>query len=106
MVRRFPPLVERISRALCQAHGNPTDARVKGKPMWQTYRRDAQAAIDGSGVDELVHTVRSVIEAARVSPQVREQLAEALARFEGEIEPNAQRTSSVLSLRDGQALTN
>lgn len=74
--------------------------------MWQTYRRDAQAAIDGSGVDELVHTVRSVIEAARVSPQVREQLAEALARFEGESEPNAQRTSSVLSLRDGQALTN
>ncbi|HVX37381.1 MAG TPA: hypothetical protein VHC71_14295 [Hyphomicrobium sp.] len=106
MVRRFPPLVERISRALCQANGNPTDTRVKGKPMWQTYRRDAQAAIDGSGVDELVHTVRSVIEAARVSPQVREQLAEALARFEGESEPNARRTSSVLSLRDGQALTN
>lgn len=106
MVRRFPPLVERISRALCQANGNPTDTRIKGKPMWQTYRRDAQAAIDGSGVDELVHTVRSVIEAARVSPQVREQLAEALARFEGESEPNARRTSSVLSLRDGQALTN
>lgn len=106
MVRRFPPLVERISRALCQAHGNPTDARVKGKPMWQTYRRDAQAAIDGSGVDELVHTVRSVIDAGRVSPQVREQLVKALTRFEGESEPSALRTSSVLSSRDAPALSN
>lgn len=86
MVRQFPPLVERISRALCQANGNPTDTRVKGKPMWQTYRRDAQAAIDGSGVDELVHTVRSLIEEKRVSPLVRAELAEALMRFEGESE--------------------
>ncbi len=86
MVRQFPPLVERISRALCQANGNPTDTRVKGKPMWQTYRRDAQAAIDGSGVDELVHTVRSLIEEKRVSPAVRAELVEALMRFEGESE--------------------
>jgi len=86
MVRQFSPLVERISRALCQANGNPTDTRVKGKPMWQTYRRDAQAAIDGSGVDELVHTVRSLIEEKRVSPAVRAELAEALMRFEGESE--------------------
>jgi len=84
MVRQFPPLVERISRALCQANGKPTDVRFKGKPMWQTYRRDAQAAIDGSGVDELVHTVRSLIEAKRVAPLVRAELAEALARFENE----------------------
>ncbi|RUP08803.1 hypothetical protein [Hyphomicrobium sp.] len=86
MVRQFPPLVERISRALCQANGNPTDTRVKGKPMWQTYRRDAQAAIDGSGIDELVHTVRSLIEEKRVSPAVRAELVEALMRFEGESE--------------------
>lgn len=86
MVQRFPPLVERISRALCQANGKPTDDRFKGKPMWQAYRRDAQAAIDGSGVDELVHAIRSVIEAKRVSPQVRAELAEALACFEGESE--------------------
>ncbi|MBN9247168.1 MAG: hypothetical protein J0I81_06895 [Hyphomicrobium sp.] len=86
MVRQFPPLVERISRALCHANGNPTDTRVKGKPMWQTYRRDAQAAIDGSGIDELVHTVRSLIEEKRVSPAVRAELVEALMRFEGESE--------------------
>lgn len=85
MVRHFP-LVERISRALCQANGKPTDARVKGKPMWQTFRRDAQAAIDGSGVDELVYAVRSIIEEKRVSPLVRAELAEALSRFEGESE--------------------
>lgn len=86
MVRQFPPLVERISRALCQANGKPTDARLKGKPMWQTFRRDAQAAIDGSGVDELVYAVRNIIEEKRVSPLVRAELAEALARFEGEDE--------------------
>jgi hypothetical protein len=86
MVRQFPPLIERISRALCQANGKSTDTRLKGKPMWQTYRRDAQAAIDGSGVDELVHTVRSIIDEKRVSPQVRAELAEALTRFEGESE--------------------
>lgn len=86
MVRRFQPLVERISRALCQANGNPTDTKIKGKPLWQTYRRDAQAAIDGSGVDELLHTVRSVIEERRVPPQVRAELSEALTRFEGESE--------------------
>lgn len=54
--------------------------------MWQTYRRDAQAAIDGSGIDELVHTVRSLIEEKRVSPAVRAELVEALMRFEGESE--------------------
>ena len=81
MVRQFPPLVERISRALCQANGKPTDARLKGKPMWQTFRRDAQAAIDGSGVDELVYAVRSIIEDKRLSPPARAELAEALSRF-------------------------
>ncbi len=82
MVRQFPPLVERISRALCQANG---------KPMWQTFRRDAQAAIDGSGIDELVHTVRSIIDEKRVPPAVRAELAEALSRFEGEGENSAMR---------------
>jgi len=57
--------------------------------MWQTYRRDAQAAIDGSGLDELVHVVRSLIEEKRVAPQVRAELAEALSRFEGEGETAA-----------------
>ena len=91
MVRQFPPLVERISRALRQANGKPTDARVKGKPMWQTFRRDAQAAIDGSGIDELVHTVRSIIDEKRVPPAVRAELAEALSRFEGEGENSVMR---------------
>jgi len=84
MAQHHPPMLERICRALCQVHGNPTDTRFQGKPMWESYRREARAAIDASGIEELLDSVRFMAKAPNVPPDLRHELAAALNRVEGE----------------------
>ncbi|RUP08802.1 hypothetical protein [Hyphomicrobium sp.] len=84
MVHRHPPLIERICRALCQVHGNPTDTKFQGRPMWESYRREAKAAIDASGIEELLDSVRHAAKTQGVPAELRQELAEALVRVEGE----------------------
>lgn len=83
MPQHHPAMLERMCRALCQAHGNPTDVRFQGKPMWECYRREARAALDASGIEELLESVRFVSKAQGISDELREELTEALARLEG-----------------------
>ncbi len=84
MDHRHPQLLERICRALCQVHGHPTNTEFQGKPMWESYRREAKAAIDASGIEELLDSVRHTAKAQGVPAELRQELAEALARVEGE----------------------
>lgn len=37
--------LERVARALCELDGNPPDARMDGKPLWQDYLPEARAAV-------------------------------------------------------------
>lgn len=91
MAQHHPPMLERICRALCQVHGNPTDTRFQGKPMWESYRREARAALDASGIEELLDSVRYMAKAPSVPAEMRQELAAALKRIEGE---NRRGTSS------------
>jgi hypothetical protein len=84
MSHRHSPLLERMCRALCQARGYPTDARFQGKPMWESYRREARAALDASSIEELLEAVRFVMKAQGMPADLRKELSEALARVEGE----------------------
>lgn len=87
MAQHHPPMLERICRALCQVHGNPTDTTFQGKPMWESYRREARAAIDASGIDELLDTVRYMAKTPSVPPDLRQELSAALMRIEGARHP-------------------
>jgi hypothetical protein len=84
MYHRHSPLLERICRALCQVNGRSTDTTFQGKPMWESYRREARAAIDASGIEELLDSVRHAAKAQGVPADLRKELSEALARVEGE----------------------
>ncbi|HET6523164.1 hypothetical protein [Sphingopyxis sp.] len=37
--------LERVARALCELDGNPPDATMGGKSLWQDYLPEARAAI-------------------------------------------------------------
>lgn len=37
--------VEAAARALCRIDGHPENTRFEGKPMWQSYMPEAEAAV-------------------------------------------------------------
>ena len=37
--------LERAARALCALDGNPAEARMDGKPMWQSYLTEVRTVI-------------------------------------------------------------
>jgi len=37
--------LERVARALCELDGNPPQATMGGRPLWQDYLPEARAAI-------------------------------------------------------------
>lgn len=40
--------VEAAAGALCRLQGNPENTRFEGKPMWQSYFREARAAVEAA----------------------------------------------------------
>jgi len=87
-------MLERICRALCQADGHPTDTCFEGQPRWASYRRDARAAINASGIEELLNSVRYLATAKSVPKELRQELEVALKRIEGDS------SSSLVPLND------
>lgn len=87
MIKNESPVLERICRALCQANGKSTDTIIGGKPVWESYRREARAAMDAAGIAELLDEIRYLASVEDVPPRIRDELAAVLLRFEGEIEP-------------------
>jgi hypothetical protein len=71
-----------MARALCQADGNHTDTTFEGKPMWQSYRREAKAALDGANIEDLIETVRHVSRHREMPTALKEELSTALEVFE------------------------
>ena len=43
MAERDP--IERAARALCELDGNPPDAKMDGKPLWQDYVPEVRAVL-------------------------------------------------------------
>lgn len=76
--------LERVARALCEMDANPPDATMDGKPLWQDYLPEAQAAImalrepdmtmisaaaieaDPIGKDDIGRIYRAMIDAAMI----------------------------------------
>jgi hypothetical protein len=56
----MPSPEERICRALCSADGNPENIAFEGKPMWQSYRDAARAALGAVQLEPLLDIVREV----------------------------------------------
>jgi hypothetical protein len=51
--------------------------------MWESYRREARAAIDASGIEELLDSVRYMSKVPSFPQELRHELAAALKRVEG-----------------------
>lgn len=45
MAKRERPPLERAARALCSLAGNPENATMDGKPVWQSYLPEARAVL-------------------------------------------------------------
>lgn len=43
--RRPKPPRERAARALCERDGNPPDAKMDGRPMWESYLPEVDAVL-------------------------------------------------------------
>lgn len=39
------PIIEAAARALCRQAGNPENATMEGKPLWQDYEPEARAVL-------------------------------------------------------------
>jgi hypothetical protein len=80
---RRRPLQERVCRALCEFHGNPQDTKFEAKPMWESYRAEAEQIIEGSGIVAFLGVVREAMDDPSMPTKMRENLKGALAAFEG-----------------------
>ena len=58
--------LERVARALCELDANPTDARMDGKPLWQDYLPEAQAAIMALREPDMTMISAAALEAGHV----------------------------------------
>jgi hypothetical protein len=44
------PPRELSARALCRLAGNPEDTKFEGRPMWESYLPEADAALSAAGI--------------------------------------------------------
>lgn len=44
----LPGAIEAAARALCRLDGHPENTKFEGSPMWMSYRREAEAAINAA----------------------------------------------------------
>ena len=40
--------IEAAARALCRQAGHPENIRFEGKPMWESFRPEAKAAVEAA----------------------------------------------------------
>ena len=52
----MPEPRERIARALSRLQGHPPDIRFEGKPMWQSFLPEADAALAAADIDRILVT--------------------------------------------------
>ena len=44
----LPGAIEAAARALCRLDGHPENTKFEGSPMWMSYLREAEAAINAA----------------------------------------------------------
>eukprot|EP00456_Euglypha_rotunda_P007587 TRINITY_DN11364_c1_g1_i1.p1 TRINITY_DN11364_c1_g1~~TRINITY_DN11364_c1_g1_i1.p1 ORF type:complete len:117 (-),score=20.92 TRINITY_DN11364_c1_g1_i1:431-781(-) len=59
--------LQRVARALCELDANPPEARMDGKPLWQDYLPEAQAAIMALREPDMTMISAAALEAGHVS---------------------------------------
>ncbi|MBD3817937.1 MAG: hypothetical protein IE912_03345 [Brevundimonas diminuta] len=59
------PPRERAARALCDHHGNPSDTRFEGRPMWESYLPEVDAVLKAALTPEQFATMNAESPATR-----------------------------------------
>jgi hypothetical protein len=72
---------ERIARALSHLQGHPPDIRFEGKPMWQSYLPEADAALVAADIDPLIALLRQIEGHAAVPEALRDRAAGVLRGY-------------------------
>jgi len=52
MARKPKPPRELAARALCRMAGNPEDAKMDGRPLWESYLPEVDAVLKAVGWEE------------------------------------------------------
>ena len=77
----MPEPRERIARALSRLQGHPSDIRFEGKPMWQSFLPEADAALAAADIDPLIALLRQIEAHAAVPEALRDQAAAVLREY-------------------------
>jgi hypothetical protein len=77
----MPEPHERIARALSRLQGHPPDIRFEGKPMWQSFLPEADAALAAADIDPLMALLRQIETHAAVPEALRDQAAAVLRGY-------------------------
>jgi hypothetical protein len=77
----MPEPRERIARALSRLDGHPPDIRFEGKPMWQSFLPEADAALAAADIDPLIALLRQIETDAAVPEALRDQAAAVLQGY-------------------------
>ena len=77
----MPEPRERIARALSGLQGHPPDIRFEGKPMWQSFLPEADAALAAADTAPLIALLRQIEAHAAVPETLRDQAAAVLRGY-------------------------
>ena len=77
----MPEPRERIARALSSLQGHPPNIHFEGKPKWQSYLPEADAALAAIDIDPLIALLHQIETHAAVPGALRDQAAAVLREY-------------------------
>jgi hypothetical protein len=93
----MPEPRERIARALSQLQGHPPNIRFEGKPMWESFLIEADAALAAADIEPLIAVLRQIEADPRVPSALRDQAAAALQGYGAGQRPSARKARTLKS---------
>jgi hypothetical protein len=85
---------ERIARALSRLQSHPPDIRFEGKPMWQSFLPEANAALAAADIDPLIALLRQIEAHAAVPEALRDQAAAVLREYAAGRRPSVRKAKT------------